>query len=278
MKTPLKVGVVLRLLKEVRETKDEPLMVGGTLADQLARELAAGGDASAVLVGTEPRGVEAFVYVIGDTVTEEDERILKGARRAKVPILIVAAGRNAPPRIPFVLATDVVRVEPGHGFPVEDVARAIANKLGEEATSLARRLPVLRPAVSAWLIENFSRKNGLIGAAVFVKGVDFPVLTLNQLRMVLRVFAAHGLELQNETNRLPELAATLGAGVGFRTIARQLVTAIPQLGWAVKGGVAYAGTRAIGEATLRYSEARTPTPPPPASASASSSRSPEAAG
>jgi uncharacterized protein (DUF697 family) len=272
----LRIGAVLGLLKEVRETKDDPLMVGGPLADQLARELSVGGDPSAVLVGTEPRGVEAFVYVIGDTITDEDERILKSARRERVPVIVVAAGRNAPVRIPFVLATDVVRVEPGHGFPVEDVTRALANRLGEEATSLARRLPVLRPAVSARLIERFSRKNGLIGAAVFVPGVDLPVLTLNQIRMVLRVFAAHGLELEDANHRLPELAATVGAGFGFRAVARQLLGLIPLAGWAVKGGVAYGGTRAIGEASLRYSEARAAPlsevmPPQPASASASSS-------
>jgi hypothetical protein len=28
--------------------------------------------------------------------------------------------------------------------------------------------------------------------------------------------------------------------------------AIPFAGWAVKGGIAYAGTRAVGEAALRY--------------------------
>ena len=272
---PFKLGAIVGLIKEVRETKDEPIMVGGTLADQLARELSAGGDPSAVLVGTEPRDVEAFVYVIGDTVTAEDEVVLKRARRARVPTLVVAVGRKAPVRIPFVLATDVVRVEPGHGFPVDDVARAIANKLGEEATSLARRLPVLRPAVTARLIASFSRKNGVIGAAVFVPGVDLPVLTLHQMRMVLRIFAAHGLELDNENHRLPELAATVGVGFGLRAVARELLNLIPLLGWAVKGAVAYGGTRAIGEATVRYSEARAglsePKPPRPASASASSS-------
>jgi uncharacterized protein (DUF697 family) len=94
--------------------------------------------------------------------------------------------------------------------------------------------------------------------------------------MVLRVFAAHGLELEDANHRLPELAATVGAGFGFRAVARQLLGLIPLAGWAVKGGVAYGGTRAIGEASLRYSEARAAPlsevmPPQPASASASSS-------
>jgi uncharacterized protein (DUF697 family) len=274
MKIPIRAGAVLGLLKELRSTSDKPMLVGGTLAEQLARELSTGGDASAVLVGTEPRDVEVFVYVIGDSVTEEDERVLKRAHRARVPTVVVAAGSRAPRRIPFVLATDVVRVQPGHGFAVDDLARAVARKIGEEATSLARRLPALRPAVSAQLIQSFSRKNGIIGAAVFVPGVDLPVLTLHQIRLVMRICAAHGLEIDNQ--RAPELLATVGAGFGFRAVARELLNLIPVLDWLVKGAVAYAGTRAIGEAVLRYSEARATLlpeakPPQPASASASSS-------
>jgi uncharacterized protein (DUF697 family) len=128
--------------------------------------------------------------------------------------------------------------------------------------------------VSAQLIQSFSRKNGIIGAAVFVPGVDLPVLTLHQIRLVMRICAAHGLEIDSQ--RAPELLATVGAGFGFRAVARELLNLIPVLGWLVKGAVAYAGTRAIGEAVLRYSEARaTLLPeaklPQPASASASSS-------
>jgi uncharacterized protein (DUF697 family) len=270
MGLPIRPGVVFGLLKEIGSTTDKPLLVAGTLAEQLAKDLAAGGEPAAVRVGGPPEDVELLLYVIGDSVTEEDERVLKAAHRARVPVIVVAAGRQVPVRMPFVLATDVVRVEPGHSFDSDEIARAVADKLGEEATSLARRLPVLRPLVVKHLVESFSRKNGLVGAAVFIPGVDLPVLTLNQIRMVLRICAAYGLEIDRQ--RAPELLATIGAGLGFRALARELLDLVPVLGWVIKGAVAYAGTRALGEATVRYCEARSEaTPQPPASASASSS-------
>jgi uncharacterized protein (DUF697 family) len=51
--------------------------------------------------------------------------------------------------------------------------------------------------------------------------------------------------------------ATVGAGLGFRALARELLDLVPVAGWAVKGLVAYTGTRALGEATVKYCEART---------------------
>jgi uncharacterized protein (DUF697 family) len=80
------------------------------------------------------------------------------------------------------------------------------------------------------------------------------VLTLNQMRLVLRIAAAHGVEISND--RLPELVAVLGGGLGLRALARELVDLVPGVGWAVKGAIAYAGTRALGEAAVRYFSAR----------------------
>jgi uncharacterized protein (DUF697 family) len=269
MALPVKLGAVFGLLNEVGKSNDRPLLVGGALAETLARELAAGGEPGAIRHGGPPEDVEALVHVIGDTLTEEDERVLRLAHRARVPTVVVAAGRSVPERIPFVRATEIVRAEPGRGFPVEEIAKTLAHTLGEDATSLARRVPVLRQAVVERLISTFSRRNGIIGALVFVPGADLPVLTLNQLRMVLRICAAHGLDV--DRRRIPEIAATVGAGFGFRAIARELLDLIPVAGWALRGAVAYTGTKAIGEASVRYCEAVGATPPQPASASPASS-------
>jgi uncharacterized protein (DUF697 family) len=259
---------VFALLNSLRKTTDQPILVAGQLADVLARELSAGGDAWAVRTTGDPVGVEALVYVVGDTITEQDERMLRAAHRARVPTIAVAAGREAPVRIPFVLATDIVRVPTGSGFPIEKIAHVLMRKLGEEGSSLARHLPVCRRAFCVEMTEYFARRNGIIGVAVFIPGADLPLLTLNQLRLVLRICAAHGLEIDGQ--RAPEIAATIGAGFGFRTIAREVLGVIPFAGWLFKGAIAYGGTRAVGEAAVRYCEARA-VKPQPASASPSSS-------
>jgi uncharacterized protein (DUF697 family) len=268
---PIRPGVVFGVVKELGKSEDRrPLLVAGLLADELARELTADGDLAAVRAGGSPDGgVVALLLVIGDTVTEEDERILKRAHRTRVPAIVVAAGATVPERIPFALATDVVRARPGRGFPVEAIAGALAAKLGENATSLAHRLPVVRPAVVRHLIDMFARKNGMVAAAVFIPGTDLPVLTVNQIRMVLRICASYGLTVDRE--RAIEIVATIGVGLGLRTLARELLAVIRVGGWAVKGAVAYGGTKAIGEAAVRYCEARAARPRPRASALPASS-------
>jgi uncharacterized protein (DUF697 family) len=175
-----------------------------------------------------------------------------------VPIVAVAAGPLSDDvTIPYVLATDVIRLGAGQGFPLEAIALVIAGRLGEEGAPLAARVPVLRRAVCERLVASFAKKNGIIGAAVFIPGVDLPVLALNEIRLILRLEQAYGLAI-DPRERLPEIAATLGVGFGLRAVTRELLDFVPVAGWAVKGAVAYAGTRAIGEAALRRLEVGAP--------------------
>lgn len=243
------------VLKELRSAAADvrPLAVSGALAPQLVKELSRDGAPGAVRAGEPSKETAALVHVLGGAPTEADERTLRAAKRAKVPTIVVQTGTEVYD-VPYALPTDVVACPPGAGFPLEAIADALAARLGDEGTSLAARLPVLREAVCDALIERFSRQNGVVAVAIFVPGADFPVLTLNQLRLVLRLAAAHGVEVDQQ--RLPEVLATLGAAVGFRALARQLLGAVPVAGWLVKGGVAYAGTRTLGEAAHRYFSAQ----------------------
>ena len=72
------------------------------------------------------------------------------------------------------------------------------------------------------------------------------MLTVNELRLVLRVAVASGDALGFD--RAFEVIGVLLAGFGSRRIARGLCASIPIAGFALKGAVAYGATRAIGEA------------------------------
>ena len=240
------------LVKEARSglTHTGPLVVSGPLAEQLARQLGEGAAPGAVRTGGSVQGAAALIRILGGAPTEEDERELRAANLARVPVLAVQTSGAADVVVPYVLPTDVVVCPPGAGFPVAEIARALAARLGDRAVPLTARLPVLRDPVCDHLIESFARKNAILGVAIFVPGADFPVLTLNQIRLVLRLAAAHGVEL--DQSRLPEVLATIGAGLGFRAVARQLLGVVPVGGWAVKGGIAYTGTRSVGAAAREY--------------------------
>jgi uncharacterized protein (DUF697 family) len=248
---------VFAAVRELRAKPDAgPLVVAGApaLVPLLAKELRAGGEASAVQENGSLEGASVLVYVLAGAPTEDDVATLRRADRDEVPIVCLA--RPEVEAVPYVLATDLVHVEGGAGFPLETIARVLAHKLGDRGSALARRLPLLRQAVCDALVSQASRRNAILAAAIFVPGADMPVLTLNQIRLVLRIAQAYGHDVDRE--RALEILPVIAGGLGLRTVVRELLDFVPVAGWALKGAVAYAGTRAIGEAAVRYFEAGGP--------------------
>lgn len=255
VRSPLAPALVFNVVRELRKSSGshKPLVVGGAreLADALRRELVRDGDPTAVRSGGV-EGAAALVHVLAHELTPEDEHELRRANKHNVPIVVVGPDPSTP--IPYVPATDVIPLRAGEGFPVAELATLLGTKLDEDATQIAARLPVLRRGIADTLIARVALQNGILGAAIFVPGADYPVLTLNQLRLVLRLAQAHGHEI--DWQRAPEILAVIGGGLGFRALARQALSVVPVAGWAVKGAFAYTGTRALGEAALRYFDAR----------------------
>ena len=222
------------------------LVVFGLLAEELARGLRAGSASGGgtVQVGSDPAGAAAFVVVLAGAAGPAEERALRAAGRVGTPVLVVQTDpKNARPS-PYVLATDVVECPPGRGFPVEEIARAIARLLGRDGIGLGVRLSVLRDPVAAELIWTASWQAAAIGVAPFSKAAHFPAMTLVQWRLVLDLAALHGKEVG--THSAPELGAVAGTGLGLRGLVRRLPR-LPLIG----GVTGYFGTRAIGEAAVR---------------------------
>ena len=131
--------------------------------------------------------------------------------------------------------------------------------------SLARSFPVFRPAASAEIIQQtamtnaeFSLITGVVSAFPIFEIVlpanalsDIVVLTKNQVMMVLRLAAANGLEV-NYRSRMKELVPILLNAFGWRSVAREIVGAVPAVGFLFRAMISYAGTIAVGRAVQMY--------------------------
>ena len=111
--------------------------------------------------------------------------------------------------------------------------------------AFAQAFDFVRRPLSMESVRSTSMQNAGVGFVAFVPGADLPIMTLNQAKMVLQIAAAYGQPLTVE--RAKELAAVVGGGFACRAAARQLVGIVPALGWAIKAGIGYAGTSAMGQ-------------------------------
>lgn len=273
MGLPLKPMALMALVREFQaishETATLAVAGGGELGGALRRDLARGEGADPAAVTGTWNGATALVWVQAGSLCAADEAELRAATGAGVPIVAVvversgagpdgaAAGQVAVTglRLPYVLAADHIRVAPGEGFPLEQIAEAVGRRVGERASGLAARLPALRAGICDSLVRNAAKRSGMVGSVIPVPGADLPVLLLAQVRLVLRIAHAYGEPV--DTKRLPELLGVVASGIGLRGVARQLAGSLGPA-WLVKGAVAYGGTRAIGEATIRYFERKAP--------------------
>jgi uncharacterized protein (DUF697 family) len=238
-------GTILGIAKEIRIAKSDErsLVVAGTLADQLVRELGRDAEPGAVRTDGSLETAAALLYVLAG---EPDVGLLRRADSAGVPIVCVRLdGRGD---VPYVLATDVVEAEPGAGFPLDAIAAVLAARLGEKGVNVARRVPQLREAVARHLVSSFSLRGAWTAGAWFLPGGESLPLTLRQVRLVVRIAHLYGHDV--DASLAPAVAAVVAGGNGFRAVARRLLARAPVGEFAIRGGVAYAGTRAVGEAAI----------------------------
>jgi hypothetical protein len=259
--TPLGIGPrdVLSLARHARQAEAaaaHPVLVTGILAPQLADALAAGGDRSLVRTAGDPAEAGAFVRVVAGATTPEDEAQLRAATRALVPVVVVQTG-IASVRLPYVLATDIVEVPPGSGFPVEAIADAVAGALGAERAPLAARLPVLREA-----FERHRKLDAVVSAATLAAlargtGSHLPVLTLSQARMLTDLAAAGGAPTPGDPRAAAEaVGPRLGAAVATGLLSRSLVRRLPLRNRLVDAAVAAGSTFALATLFARIGSVR----------------------
>lgn len=151
------------------------------------------------------------------------------------------------------------------GLP-DDVAQAMIVQRPDLAVALARRFPRFRVAAANRLIADTCRVNANFALLSALPGVfpltgiflpassvaDTIILTKNQLLLIMRLAALHG-QKPGYTKQIKELIGTVGAALGWRTLARELVGFVPAgVGAALKAAIAYSGTLALGKTALTF--------------------------
>lgn len=173
------------------------------------------------------------------------------------PIDIASGDADVQHRLPFD-PQDPFSLEP---IPLTgDFSAELSRKMGEwvvavfktKRLAFAQAFDFVRRPLSLESVRATSIQNAGVGFIAFIPGADLPIMTLNQAKMVLQIAAAYGQPLTSE--RVKELAAVVGGGFACRAVARQAVGVVPALGWAVKAGIGYAGTSAMGHAAVEYFE------------------------
>ena len=247
-----------KALATVREKEAElpvgPLVVSGTLAEQLARELRAGAAPGAVVVLDPARaaGAEAVVRVLAGDPGEVEEALVREADRLGVPVVFVQLWPQADWSALFVLSPFVIECRAGEGFPVRAVAETISHAVAHPE-ALAARIPVLKEPVESSLVRTAIARAALLGATGARKGPTRPLITLEQLRMVSSLRAREQFQARSEIPPAAVAAATVAASFVFRALARSASRSLPAP--LVNAAVAAGGTWALAE-LLRRLEAR----------------------
>ena len=221
----------------------------------------------AVIAAAEATG---FPIPEGDVVAPDMTRPTPWGDAAETVAQRMTAGRTeeeaaeGPEALEVLERAVPVEAKPAADEPIEltdEAAADLDRRMGEwiiaacreKKLAFALAFPFVRRPLSLDAVRATAIQNAGVGVVVFIPGADMPIMTLNQMKMLLQIAAAYGQPLSAE--RIKELAAVVGGAFLFRNIARTAVGVVPVLGWAIKGAVGFAGTEAMGRAAIEYFEA-----------------------
>ena len=149
--------------------------------------------------------------------------------------------------------------------PVERVWQAMFEREQDLELSLGRLYPRLRRAAAQYVVNTTSRVNGQFAVVsnvpalvpvvggLLAAGADTIILTKNQLMMIYKLAAIYGRDTSNRLAIYREMAPVVGAGLFWRTVARDLAALMPFAAGAVpKVVIAFTGTFIVGMAAQVY--------------------------
>jgi len=207
---------------------------------------------------------DLFLFVAGDENKGSEVELLAelyrfDRERYGTPVPIVAVGGQTMELLdalhadPSLSASVAAVLAEGDRGPI---LTAIANALPQQARLEFARVSgekAVQREIANSLTRSISGVCGAIGAQP-IPLADFPILTSLQVLLVAGIVHVSGRSLNLETARdfMGALGANIGLGLAFRETARAAVKLLPGWGNAISGGIAAAGTYAVGRAATGY--------------------------
>lgn len=246
-------------LDEIREQAETPprlLIVGPTV--DMARRL------GLALTGAEGQFTSTYRAVDEslDGLGRLDAAVVWDPERTGASSRVATAVQYDSPPVP------VVRFEggdPDDAHAIDQLRHDILRRCMERVTGFGRALPAFRQAAARQVIDETSIANAQfsivsnlpalipIVGGLAAAGADFIVLTKNQVIMLYKLAAIYGRNLNDQRTILQEVLPVVGAGLVWRTLAREATAILPFAAGAVpKLAIAYAGTIAVGRAADYY--------------------------
>lgn len=246
-------------LDEIREQIDTPprLLVIGPNGEE-ARKLGLAIAGPEGQFSTVVRAVDEPIEAAGRI----DAAIVWDPERTGAASRVAEALRFESPPAPIIrFDGDSIDAEPS----IEQLRADILKRIGERAAAFGRALPAFRAAAAKQVISETSVANAQFSLVsniptllpvignIAAAGADFIVLTKNQVMMLYKLAAIHGRDMNDQRSILQEVLPVVGAGLVWRTVARQAATMMPFASGAVpKLAIAYGGTMAVGRAADFY--------------------------
>ncbi len=200
-------------------------------------------------------GPLVYVAVAGHDPTLAATVLARARRQGRRVVILIAADSKPAKDIERLLIShpplDLSNI--AHVRSLDDdpfVLSSIATLLGDDAVAVARTHPVLRPAVGEMLTTQAARRAGAIGMAGIVPGTQLPIIAALQVRLIAQLASMHGRPL--DLRRGLEVGGVVASAFGWRAVARRASRFLPVGAFAVRAGVAYTGTRVLGEAARKY--------------------------
>lgn len=231
----------------------------------------------AAIIGSTPEEISSVrSHLMGpDPDPAELERAAGMVRAYIAPIDQVQLNAIAKADIVFVTpgAKDALAARPRKAYvfdPIHPEAslKHVAGELWAHdlRLSIARHFPAFRQDFGSRITQQVTLENTLFVVATGLGNVvpnilapligiteavsDTVFLTANQIRMLFMLGAAFGVKTGYRA-QWKEISSILGAALGWRSLARSVVSIIPFGGGVVlKGNIAYAGTMAVGHGVI----------------------------